>query len=73
MTRTLRSVSQFARGSAFTEAQLRWFILNSATNGMAHAGAIARIGRRVYLDADGFDRWLLSQNPSLQLLSEARS
>lgn len=71
MTRKLKSVSQFASGSAFTEAQLRWFIFNSASNGMEHAGAIARLGRRVYLDEDGFDRWVRLQNPTLQIIAEA--
>lgn len=73
MARKLKSVSQFASGSAFTEAQLRWFIFNAASNGMEQAGAIARLGRRVYLDEDGFDRWLRSQNPTLQTVTEVRT
>lgn len=66
MARNLKTVSQFAAESAFTEPQLRWWIFHSSENGMAAAGAVVRVGRRVYLDADGFDRWLVAQNPSLQ-------
>ena len=73
MTRKLRSISQFASGSAFTEAQLRWFVFNAESNGLLQAGAIARIGRRVYLDEQGFDRWLQSQNPALRSAAEVGS
>ena len=66
MARNLKTVSQFAASSAFTEPQLRWWIFHSADNGMAAAGAVVRVGRRVYLDLDGFDRWLVAQNPALQ-------
>lgn len=61
MARHLKTVSQFASESPWTEAQLRWFIFNSGTNGMAAAGAVVRVGRRVFLDVDGFDRWVESQ------------
>lgn len=63
MTRRLRSVSQFASEHPFTEPQLRWWIFQAAHNGMSDAGAIVRLGRRVYIDADGFERWIASQNP----------
>lgn len=66
MARNLKTVSQFAAQSAFTEPQLRWWIFHAAENGMTAAGAVVRVGRRVYLDADGFDRWLVAQNPALQ-------
>ena len=62
MKRNLKSVAAFADDSPFTESQVRWWIFNAAQNGLADAGAILRIGRRVYLDVDGFDRWLASQN-----------
>ncbi len=61
MARTLRTVSQFASASAFSEAQLRWFIFNAATNGLQAAGGIVRIGRRVYISEEGFDRWIAAQ------------
>lgn len=63
MTRRLRTVSQFASEQPFTEPQLRWWIFQAENNGMAGAGAIVRVGRRVYIDADGFDRWIAAQNP----------
>jgi hypothetical protein len=37
---------------------------------MAAAGAVVRVGRRVYLDTDGFERWLVAQNPGLQHVAE---
>ena len=63
MSRDLKTVSQFAAATAFTEPQLRWWIFQAESNGMASAGAIVRLGRRVYIDADGFDRWIAAQNP----------
>ena len=63
-TRKLQSVKDFAAGGPFSESQLRWFIFRSSDNGLAASGALVRIGsRRVYIDADGFDRWITSQNP----------
>jgi hypothetical protein len=62
MKRNLQSVAQFSANGPFTENQLRWWIFNAAQNGLAAAGAIVRIGRRIYLDVDGFDRWLATQN-----------
>jgi len=60
----LQSVARFAAESqgAFTEAQIRWWIHRAGDNGMARAGVIRRIGRRVYLDTAAFDRWLAAQN-----------
>ena len=58
-----KTVSEFATTSPFTEPQLRWWIFNRATNGLDAAGAIVRIGgRRIYIDVDGFERWITSQN-----------
>jgi hypothetical protein len=63
MTRKLQTVAAFADGSPFTEAQVRWWIFNERTNGMAEAGVIKRIGRRVYIDPEAFDRWVEAQQP----------
>ena len=65
MTRNLKTVSQFAASTAFTESQLRWWIFHAEENGMMEAGAVIRVGRRVYIDVDGFDRWLVAQNPGI--------
>lgn len=62
MKRNLQSVAQFCSDSPFTENQLRWWIFNSATNGLVSLEAIVRVGRRVYIDVDAFDRWLSAQN-----------
>ena len=63
MTRRLKSVSQFASEQPFTEPQIRWWIFQAERNGMLGVGAIVRLGRRVYIDAEGFDRWIACQNP----------
>lgn len=72
MARNLKTISQFAGDNPFTEPQLRWWIFTSADNGLANAGAIVRIGRRVYIDVDGFDAWLTAQNPGLVSATERR-
>lgn len=61
MKRDLKTVAGFADGSPFTEAQVRWWIFNEQSNGLAAHGAVVRIGRRVYIDTAAFDRWIESQ------------
>ena len=61
MNRKLQTVATFADGSPVTEAQVRWWIFNERTNGMAEAGVIKRIGRRVYIDPEAFDAWVEAQ------------
>jgi hypothetical protein len=73
VTRHLKTVSQFAASSAFTEPQLRWWIFHGNENGITAAGAVVRVGRRVYIDTDGFDRWLVAQNPGLAPAAEVRA
>ena len=57
----LKTVTAFAADSPFTEAQVRWWIFNEATNGLQAKGAVIRIGRRVYIDTAAFDRWVEAQ------------
>lgn len=57
----LKTVQQFAADSPFSESQVRWWIFQAEQNGLAKAGAIKRIGRRVYIDPDAFDRWIDAQ------------
>lgn len=71
--RDLFTVQQFSeRRPAWTQAALRNFILNSADrvnsrgeripgNGLAEAGAIVRVGRRVLIDEQAFFRWIAEQ------------
>lgn len=71
--RTLRTVNQFAAAwDAWTPPALRNLILNAADrvnsrgeripgNGLAEAGAIVRIGRRVLIDELSFFRWIAEQ------------
>ena len=62
MARNLKSVAAFVADSTFTEPQVRWWLYNASSNGLNDAKAIVRIGRRIYLDVDGFERWLDLQN-----------
>jgi ABC-type Zn2+ transport system substrate-binding protein/surface adhesin len=65
MIRDLHTVAQFASKTSFTEPQLRWWIFNAAANGLEAHKAVIRVGgRRVYIDADAFNRWIDSQNSS---------
>ena len=63
MTTPLVSIAQLARDSSypFTEPSLRWLVQNAKSNGLAELGAITRVGRRVYINLDAFDRWLEAQ------------
>jgi hypothetical protein len=63
----LKTVAEFAKTSPFTAGQLRFWIFNAENNGMAKAGAVVRVGRRVYLDVDGVERWIAAQNPSREV------
>jgi hypothetical protein len=62
MAKNLKTVAAFVGGSPFTEPQVRWWLFNANENGLNESGAVIRIGRRIYLDVDAFDRWIDSQN-----------
>lgn len=64
MKRDLKSPTQLAAEGPLTIDQIRWLIFNAKGNGLE--SAICRIGRRVYIDVDGFDAWLRAQNPALR-------
>ena len=68
MKRNLKSPNQLAAEGPLSIDQIRWLIFNAKTNGLE--SAICRIGRRVYIDTDGFDAWLTIQNPNLRSVSE---
>lgn len=71
--RPLYSVAQFeGQHKAFPQAAMRCLILNAEDrvnsrgeripgNGLAEAGAIVRVGRRVYIDEQAFFRWIAEQ------------
>lgn len=60
---TLLTVKQFpTKHGAFTEPSLRMLIFNGHQNGLAEAGAIVRIGRKVLIDEEKFFDWVKSQN-----------
>lgn len=60
---TLNTVKQHAsKHPAFTEGAVRMYIFNENQNGLAAAGAIVRIGRKVLIDEEKFFAWIESQN-----------
>ena len=62
MARNLKRVPQFLRERPeFTPGQIRWWIFHEHTNGMRQHAVVVRIGRAVWLDVDGFNRWVESQ------------
>lgn len=61
MARNLKSVPAFIAETGFTPGQVRWWIFNAKQNGLSKLGVIIRIGRRVYIDTDAFDRWIDAQ------------
>ena len=57
-------VKQFVerhRGEGWTEPAVRWLIFQGRNNGLDAAGAIVRVGRRVFIDETNFYGWLRSQ------------
>jgi hypothetical protein len=60
---TLHTVRQHAeKHPAFTQGAIRMLIFNEHNNGMAKAGVIVRIGRKVLIDEDKFFSWIDAQN-----------
>lgn len=58
----LQRVPQFLREHPeWSEGSMRWLIFNAESNGLNAAGAIVRVGRRVFIDTDRFDGWIESQ------------
>lgn len=63
MKRNLQGIEELARRGPLPLGSLRWMVFNASENGMKRC--IARIGRRVYIDVDLFDDWLMEKNPDL--------
>ena len=63
-TPPLSTVKQFCqKHEAFTEGGLRHQIFNERTNGLAEAGAIVRIGRKVLIHEERYFNWALQNSP----------
>ncbi|NOT10990.1 MAG: hypothetical protein HOP23_04005 [Methylococcaceae bacterium] len=59
----IHTVRQFQeKHPAFTIGGLRSLIFHEHTNGLAKAGAVLRIGRKVLIDEFKFLKWIESQN-----------
>ena len=61
---TLYRVRQFAErhaGEGWSTAAIRWLIFKSENNGLETAGAIVRVGRRVFVDEAKFYGWMRTQ------------
>lgn len=60
---TYLTVNQFtATHKAFTKGGIRALIFNENSNGLAKAGDIVRIGRKVLIDESKFFAWVELQN-----------
>jgi hypothetical protein len=58
--RDLRTVKQISQEATFlTENKLRWWIFHAESNGIG--SALVKIGGRVYIDRNEFNRWLEGQ------------
>lgn len=58
--RNLRTVKQIVDAAPWlTEGMLRWWIFHAETNGMAPA--IFKVGKRVFIDENRFNKWLESR------------
>ena len=57
-----RTVKQFCgENPAFPEGGVRWQIFNENINGLKESGAIARLGRRVYINVPLYFSWITNQ------------
>jgi hypothetical protein len=57
VAKSLRTVAQLVEElPAFDEPALRRLIFHAESNGLD--GSIVRIGKRVYIDLDGFNEWI---------------
>jgi hypothetical protein len=62
---TILTVRQLAESQpALTEGGIRWQIFNKDFNGLAHSGALVRVGARVLIDPDKYLGWLRT-NPRI--------
>ena len=60
---SLTSVKQFIRKyPVFTQGGLRQLIFNEHINGLASAGAVLRIGRKVLIHEENFLTWIMLSN-----------
>ena len=48
----------------WTEGQIRWLIFQAKQNGLEQAGAIVRVGRRVFIDEPKFFSWMRTTRAS---------
>lgn len=56
--RTVKGLAAESRGT-FTEPALRWLIFKANENGLD--AALVRVGRKVLIDVEGFNKWLAGQ------------
>lgn len=55
---TIKQAAKLYKG-IFSEASFRWMIFNEKTNGFSVC--LRRIGRRVLIDLDDFEKWIDTQ------------
>jgi hypothetical protein len=57
----IRKFVERHRDEGWTEPALRWIIFKAHENGLDDAGAILRVGKRVFVDEARFFGWLRAQ------------
>lgn len=54
----IRAFVERHKAEGWTEPAVRWLIFKSEENGLQDAGAIVRLGRRIFIDETKFYSWL---------------
>jgi hypothetical protein len=49
------------KAEGWTEPSVRWLVFKASENGLEDAGAIVRLGRRIFIDEVKFYSWLREQ------------
>jgi len=64
MTTRLASIKQIPQyyPGVFTESSIRWLIFNEKSNGFSCC--VRRVGRKVLINLDDFEKWIESQKDS---------
>ena len=54
----------------FTESSIRWLIFNEKINGFSKC--IIRIGRKILINLDEFEKWIVSEEASQEKAKDAQ-
>lgn len=63
LSRPAKFVEKY-KEQGWTDGQVRWLIFQSKQNGLDDAGAIVRVGRRVFIDEPKWFAWMRTNRAS---------